>query len=233
MIIDCISDLHGYYPKTEGGDLLIVAGDLTARDRIPEWYAFYEWLRDQKYRKKVYIAGNHDGFLSQCLSTQDSKILGLYEDEDGMEFLMDSGTEFEGLKIWGSPWTPMFCNWHFMLERGKPLREKWALIPDDTDILVTHGPPFGMLDKNCDGERCGCRDLANRVLDLNLKLHVFGHIHDSHGECHQSYETPGDAREVVKDGYKGDIPKGHLSVNASHVNDGYKPVNKPIRVILS
>lgn len=209
MIIDCISDLHGFYPSLQGGDLLIIAGDLTARDTYNEYGLFNEWLCDLDYQKKIIIAGNHDGYL-QAKKAQKKYFC------DG-SYLEDSFEEYEGLKIWGSPWTPTFYNWYFMKNRGPPIKEKWDLIPEDIDILVTHGPPFGILDRvrNRRGDytdHVGCSDLLIKCGYLkNLKLHVFGHIHEGYG--HKQ------------------INGCHL-VNASHVNEVYDPINKPIRIIL-
>jgi Icc-related predicted phosphoesterase len=224
MIIDCVSDLHGSFPILEGGDLLLLAGDYTVRDTIPDWHKFFEWLNKQDYRKKVMIGGNHDKFLEQCLSSKEDEDVGLVDgdDPDDYEYLKDSGCEFEGLKIWGSPWSRWFdgvndkCD-AFMLKSEAELGEKWALIPDDTDILVTHSPPFGMLDDldSCYEDReitnVGSLHLAYRTVDLDLKLHVFGHIHEAHG------------MRKVGDSY---------FVNASIMNQYYSPVNKPIRIIL-
>jgi len=224
MNIDCISDLHGHLPDLEGGDLLIVAGDITAHDKVPEWVKFFSWLEEQNYRKKILIAGNHDGFLGKCCSSKESQLMGLREEYD-FEYLFDSGIEFEGIKIWGSPWTPTYFNWHFMKDRGEQIRAMWNKIPLDTNILVTHGPAFGMLDKNRKGEYCGCQDLADVIDDLkDLKLHVFGHIHEAYGKRYQAYTTNAVNFDV--------IPSGHLSINASLMNDFYYIVNKPIRVIL-
>lgn len=209
MIIDCISDLHGFRPKLEGGDLLIVAGDLTARDTKREYTEFSEWFLEQPYRKKILVAGNHDG----CIESGN-----YYFNHDWLGYLQDSGTEFEGFKIWGAPWTPPFCNWHFMLP-AEEIKKKWELIPIDTDILVTHGPPYGVLDQvtiSSRGDRfkhAGCKELMRQVVGgrLNLKLHVFGHIHEG----------------------VGTIPiQETIYVNASHVNADYQPINKPIRVVL-
>ena len=204
MIIDCVSDCHGSYPELPGGELLIVAGDLTARDLLQEHADFYEWLDAQTYVKKIVIAGNHDGIIDgdsiNCLR--------------GCSYLKDSGCLHGGFRIWGSPWTPIFCDWHFMLSPYE-IRKKWALIPEDTDILITHGPPFGTLDKVSPRRsyRCGCEGLADRLTFLrHLKLHVFGHIHGSYGMIH---------------------PEGkHISVNCAHMDEDYRPVNKPIRVVL-
>ena len=158
--------------------MLIVAGDLTARDEIDQYVDFFTWLSRMDYRKKVVIGGNHDGFFTRVNPKEVAKELSGMGADD-FEYLCDSGCEFEGYKIWGAPWTPIFYNWHFMLKREE-LAKKWALIPEDTDILVTHGPPFGILDTVSPRRthRCGCEELALRLKELNnLKLHVFGHIH--------------------------------------------------------
>jgi Icc-related predicted phosphoesterase len=216
MIIDCISDLHGFYPKLEGGDLLIVAGDLTATSEHNEYDNLSDWLRKQNYKKKIFIAGNHDNFLTKCFSTHQVKSLGVEASEE-YDYLKDSRTEFEELKIWGSPWTLEFEGENpnflaFTCKTEEELAEKWALIPEDTDILVTHSPPYGMMDETIWKENVGSISLTQRIEDLkNLKLHVFGHIHESHGI------------KKIKD---------FTSVNASYVNHQYKPVNKPVRIEL-
>lgn len=207
MKITCVSDLHGETPQLDGGDLLIVAGDLTGTDKLSEYEAFVRWLNKQDYKKKIVIAGNHDGLLE----SEGSQLLKWAADT---EYLQDSGTEFNGLKIWGSPWTPEFCDWHFMLQRGDQIKAKWDLIPDDTDILVTHGPPVMILDQvnspRLQGDHVGCADLYDRVKKLpNLKLHVFGHIHESYG------------KKVID---------GCTFVNASIMTREYEPENKPIQV---
>lgn len=234
MIIDCISDLHGAQPELEGGDLLIVAGDLTARDKPQQFSEFKDWLCKQPYKKSIILAGNHDGLIEKgvCMGSKDN-----WESE-ATSYLQDSSTTFQGLKIYGSPWTLRFAGMNpdcmaFTKKAHYELKEYWDKIPDDVDILITHSPPYGMLDQCSDYRRVGCKHLADRVMNLkNLKLHVFGHIHEAYGQCHKAYETPGDARNVVKKDYTGSIPIGHLSVNAAIMNEYYKPVNKPIRVIL-
>lgn len=238
MIVDCISDLHGFQPTLEGGDLLICAGDCTDRDRVQDWMEFFEWMKAQPYKHKILVGGNHDGFLERSISSQEGReLLGDEFEETGIEYLCDSGARVEGIQIWGSPWTPRFYNWHFMLTRGERLRQKWALIPDDTQILVTHGPAYGTRDRNAQGIYCGCKDLSNRLMELkNLKLHVFGHIHESYGQNHAYYtmenaSSPEQFVEFMMDDSKS-TPGGYLSVNCSIMDEVYDPVNKPIRVIL-
>ena len=228
MIIDCISDLHGYFPQLEGGDLLIVAGDLTARDKPIERLQFLQWLSDQNYKKKIFVAGNHDNSLvGMNIRTVDN---------GQTHYLCDSGTEFEyfrclddfahdghtlerkKLKIWGSPWTLRFPGENpkalaFTCRHENDLAEKWALIPEDTDILITHSPPLGILDKTIDGYNVGSRTLmGSLVYCFRPKLWVFGHIHESYGQMKYKDQT--------------------ICVNASHVNERYQPVNKPVRIEL-
>lgn len=213
MIIDCISDLHGFLPDLSGGDLLIVAGDLTARDLPGQHFAFNRWMKDQDYKMKILIAGNHDGHYEK--NTVSGK--SIYCPDSKVHYLFDSGIESEGMKIWGSPWTPTFFDWHFMKDRGDPIKEKWDLIPDDTEILITHGPPFGIQDqvkyssKAKEGKFAGCEELRNAIDHRlkKLKLHVFGHVHEGYGKV------------IVND---------VIHVNASIMDEDYKPVNKPIRI---
>ena len=210
MIIDCVSDLHGFKPLLPGGDLLIIAGDLTARDTADQHEDFKEWVLSQKYTRKILIAGNHDGHIQRC---------ELPRYDDGIDYLQDFGTEFEGLKIWGSPWTPTFYDWHFMKDRGEPIKKMWDLIPDDTEILITHGPPFGIQDqvkyssKAQEGKFAGCEELRNAIDHRlkKLKLHVFGHVHEGYGKV---------------------IVNGVHHVNASIMDEEYRPVNKPIRIVI-
>lgn len=206
MDITAISDLHGYMPKLPGGDLLIVAGDLTASNDTDEYLIFNDqWLAKEgaKYQKIVWIAGNHDGALEGGL---------FFSTVENAVYLCDSGTEFEGVKIWGSPYTPTFYNWYFMGNRGTDIKKHWDLIPPSTDILVTHGPSYGILDTNSEGKHCGCEDLLNRVQTVKPKLHIFGHIHEAYG----TYQ----------------MVNGPKCINASYVNEHYNPVNKPIRIVL-
>lgn len=211
VTIDCISDLHGHYPKLEGGDILIVAGDLTESDQQYQYLEFREWISLQPYKKKVFICGNHDNQIENGNFYFSSEWMGA-------EYLCDSGTEFDGLKIWGSPWTKTFegMNPHckaFTCDTEEELAEKWALIPDDINILVTHSPPHGCyLDQDRNGNMMGSTSLADRLWKLSVKLHVFGHIHEGYG-FHPVIGNPN-------------------WVNASHVNERYEPVNKPIRIEL-
>lgn len=219
MDITCISDLHGHYPKLEGGDLLIVAGDLTASDSPDQLWLFSQWMIDQNYKYKIVVAGNHDNTFYENYYQKNVNPFVPFV------YLCDSSIEIESLKIWGSPWTKKFegMNPHcmaFTVNTEEELAQKWALIPKDIDILVTHIPQLGILDEliyppsdSYEYSGGGSISLGEDVVKLkNLKLHVFGHIHEAYGMC----------------GF-GDPP---YCVNASIVNERYQPVNKPLRVIL-
>lgn len=227
MIIDCISDLHGHSPKLEGGDLLIVAGDLTARDNWQEHGDFKKWLYEQEYQKKIVIAGNHDNHFVALPG--DPYIFSSYNMKNGeqlsyAEYLCDSGTEFEGLKIWGCPWTKRFEGMNsncmaFTVDTDKELAEKWALIPDDTDILITHSPSWGILDHFSPASKSewfGSLSLRARVEKINPKLHVCAHIHEGYGK-------------MVLKGWGKDT----ICINPSIMNRWYEPVNKPIQIQIS
>ena len=122
----------------------------------------------------------------------------------------DAGTSVDGIKVWGSPWQPEFCEWAFNLPRGQPLRAKWRLIPDDTDVLLTHGPPLGHGDQCAGGHRAGCVDLLHEIQSrVRPAVHAFGHIHEGAG--------------VTSDG-------ATLYVNASTCNLRYRPVNPAVVV---
>jgi Icc-related predicted phosphoesterase len=206
--IVCISDTHnrqGEFNMPEG-DLLIHAGDLTGRGTLPEIAAANDWLGRLPHRDKVIIAGNHD-FLFEKENALARSLL------TNASYLEDSGIEVQGLKIWGSPWQPWFYDWAFNLPRGAALAEKWRQISEGIDILVTHGPPSGILDATASGEHAGCEELRRRLDGMSAppRLHVFGHIHEAYGTLRTSRTT---------------------FVNASICDLGYRPVNSPIVIDL-
>jgi len=199
--ITCISDLHGEYPDLNGGDLLIVAGDLTATHSLSEFAIFCDWISKQKYDKKIVIAGNHDNFF------ENNKWRLIKHD---FEYLQDQSTEYKGYKIWGAPWTKKFMGQNpdcmsFSLTFNDSLKQKWDLIPDDVDILITHTPPLEILDEipRNRGNRAGCSELLKTYERINPILHVFGHLHLS--GC--KYMKKGDT----------------LFVNAALMNEDYDP----------
>ena len=158
--------------------IIVHAGDISYRGRKWEVEEFTEWYSGLPFKHKIMIAGNHD-FLFEDSPEAAKDIL----DKIGPEiiYLNDSGVELEGLKFWGSPVTPWFHNWAFN-RVGEKINEHWDLIPVDTNILITHGPPYLTLDTTKSGLRVGCPELANKIEGLSdLKVHVFGHIHEADG----------------------------------------------------
>ena len=175
MKITAISDTHGKHKqlKLNGGDLLIHSGDISSFGNKEEIICFLEWFSSQNYKHKVFIAGNHDF----CFENQFQDI----NIPDSITYLNDSGAEIEGVHIWGSPITPTFCNLAFNRDRGDEINMHWNKIPINTDILITHGPPYGVLDETEIYFKAGCKNLLEKINQLNLKYHIFGHIHEAFG----------------------------------------------------
>jgi len=197
-----ISDTHGMYNdlKLPDGDVLIHAGDITRHGKLSELVDFNEWLGEQPHQHKIIIAGNHDW----CFERQKQDSLNILTNA---VYLEDESTTIAGLTFYGSPWQPRFQNWAFNLTRGKALQEKWDLITDNVDVLITHGPAFGLLDKIYSGENTGCEDLLTKIKAIKPKVHICGHIHEGYGRIeHQGTEF----------------------INASITNERNKPTNPPI-----
>ena len=217
MRITFISDTHTKHAQITqdlpGGDLLIHAGDLMNSGYYwEEVYPFLDWFNNLgNYDHKVFIAGNHD----RLFEDKPEEIKGLLTGYKNIDYLRDElikvGDDEQMVKIYGSPWQPEFYNWAFNLPRnGVDLEEKWFNIPNNTDILVTHGPPWGHCDVTPYGNlNVGCELLRVRVDELKPKIHVFGHVHSGYG-------------------YK--FHEGTHFINASVLSERYQYANKPITV---
>ena len=187
-----LSDTHGVHSLLRDlseADILVHSGDFTMSGSEAETLDFLEWVCDLPYRHKVLVAGNHDA----CL--YGATLDGL---DDNVHYLCDSGVEIEGLKFWGVPM--------FMEDCVSGHQEQlYAAIPDDTDVLVTHTPPYGILDR--DGSILyGSRELLEKVRAIRPRLHLFGHIHRAHG-------TTNDGMTVFS--------------NAAIMDEGYDSLNEP------
>lgn len=206
-----ISDTHNYHDevKLPKGDILVHSGDFSGRGHPAEIFNFFSWLSIQslKFKHIVFIAGNHD----KSFEYKSPWVLKALEQlPTNVHYLEDSEIIIDGIKFYGSPWQPEFFNWAFNLPRGQAIEEKWDMIPQDTDILITHGPPMYMLDYTLrDMINVGCLDLYNKVLQVKPKIHVFGHIHEGYGY-----------KEV----------DNTLFINASTCTLLYRPINLPIVV---
>lgn len=223
-----ISDTHNRHKEIDvgSGDIIFHCGDATGRGQSGEIEPFLKWYGSLNFAHKVMIAGNHDwGF------ERDPERFEEMCKKYGVIYLNDSGTIIksfdtgENIKIWGSPVQPEFCNWAFNREihdypnaKHLPIKPHWDIIPNDTDILLTHGPPHKILDKvprfshiSGDCERVGCPHLRDAVLNrVKPKIHAFGHIHEQHGI------------EI--------IDNTHF-LNVSQLDDRYKVSYKPVEIL--
>lgn len=227
----CISDTHSYESKVMSiptalntipdGDVLLHCGDFSNTGKPQEVAAFAQWFGKLPHARKILIAGNHDltlhaesyektaprfghGQVADVAGTC-AHVSSLIHAIPNCEYLCDSGTSVHGIKIWGSPWQPEFCEWAFNLPRGTPCRDKWRLVPEGTDVLLTHGPPLGHGDLCSSGHRAGCLDLLDEIQTrIRPRYHCFGHIHEGHG--------------VTTDGVT-------TYINASTCNLAYRPIN--------
>lgn len=201
--IVAISDTHGHESKLALplGDILIHSGDFTACDSLQENIAFLKWFESQPHKHRVVIAGNHN-FIPERDPALWASLVSEYA--PSCHYLQDSGVELDGWKIWGSPITPYFYNWSFNRHRGPEIQAHWDKIPNNTEILISHGPPHGILDLVMDGSRQGCKDLKKTIENRlkSLQMHCYGHLHLE------------GAQSVVQDGV--------IYVNAACVDEEYK-----------
>ena len=202
MRLVCISDTHNRTDDLQlpEGDVLVVAGDFCGAGTDYEVMKFHHFLSEQPHKHKVIVAGNHDWPFYRAASPEVRVF------KKSFTYLEDSGCEIGGVKFWGSPWQPEFFNWAFNLPRGKRLAQKWREIPTNTDVLITHGPPFGILDTVPGGDSVGCKDLAAEVLfRIKPKAHIFGHIHYSYGIDYKGSTTFANV-SICTEGYAADNP---------------------------
>ncbi len=176
--IICISDTHGFHRGLDlpPGDILIHAGDLLPDENHSEALVdFNDWLATLPLKHRIVIAGNHD-LLFASKPSKARKLL------TNAVYLEDSGVTVEGLKLWGCPVTPVVKSMAFAVDRGVASRKYWDKVPTDTDVLITHGPPFHVLDKEHPmAFHLGCSEVTRAVLRVKPRLHVFGHVHGGYG----------------------------------------------------
>lgn len=236
MRIVCISDTHSLQDnmlyEIPDGDILIHSGDISNRGGEKDVTNFIHWFQNIKgFDLKIFISGNHDycfekvnephhkgdyDWLHHLMSTENlSQSDVVYLQDDYITFISEEFSK--PLKIYGTPWQPWFYDWAFNLPRlGKELQEKWDMIPFDTDILITHGPPngYGDLVNNWrqPNTNVGCELLTNIIGEHKIPLNVFGHIHEGYGVYTNENTT---------------------FVNASICTADYRPTNKPIIIDLT
>lgn len=203
MKIVAISDTHCRHHRLvlPKGDVLLHAGDVTMRGLRSELLDFLLWFGNQPFQHKIFIGGNHDFCLEKLKPEQVHALL-----PEGVVYLQDSCISLDGVKFWGSPVSPFHHNWAFNRHRGAHIRRHWQRIPNDTDVLITHTPPFDILDKLVTDKNSGDKDLLEYVTAIKPTLHLFGHIHEGYGKTKKGATT---------------------FLNASLVNEQYEMVNKP------
>jgi Icc-related predicted phosphoesterase len=202
--IVAISDTHCLHKgvRLPKGDLLIHAGDISYKGKLQEVADFLAWFAKLPFAHKIFIAGNHDFFFEKEPDAVIQKLI-----PENVVYLNDSGITIEGIHIWGSPVTPWFFDWAFNRQRGPDINRHWKRIPPETDLLITHGPAFGILDVIVNGNHTGDKDLLKRIGEIKPKAHVCGHIHESYGNMKR-----GSTRHF----------------NASLLNERYELVNSPV-----
>lgn len=198
-----ISDTHCRHRslRLPKGDVLLHAGDISYKGNKPEIADFLDWFAKQPFQHKVFIAGNHDFFFEK---EKDVLIRSMVP--ASVHYLKDEAVDLNGIKIWGSPYTPWYYLWAFSKRRGKPLADHWSKMPEGIDVLLTHGPVFGILDTVLNEQHAGDKDLLKRVLEVKPKVHICGHIHESYGMV---------KRHNIK------------FINACILNEAYELANKP------
>jgi len=205
--IGCISDTHTKHRnlKLESVDILLFAGDSmgSGYERY-ELIDFLDWFNKQDARYKIFIAGNHDRYIQDYPETFKNLLKENYPE---LIYLENSGIEIEGIKIWGSPDQKMFCNWAFNRTQAE-LEDIFSKIPEDTNILLSHAPAYGIGDM-CPQGHVGELTLLRKIETLDkLNLHVYGHIHEGYGKYNLLYE----------------------SVNASVLDHAYRLKNEPVYI---
>lgn len=200
-----ISDTHTFHNKAvlPKGDILIHAGDLEIRSAL-ELQIIIEWFESLDFKHIIWIGGNHDFYLEELYKNNIEPVM-----PENVYYLMNTEITIEGIKFWGSPFSSQFGRWAFMghLEELKPI---WDLIPSDTDIVITHSPPFGILDQTVHGNiSVGCPALRDKLKEIKPKIHICGHIHEAYGVYQDEHTT---------------------YINASLLNEYYDMVNKPVEI---
>ena len=205
MKICIISDTHNKHKRLgrlPDADVIIHCGDFTSVGHSHEIRDFMKWYSMLPHKYKIIIAGNHDILFEK------SRLLALTNIPENVIYLEDSGIEIEDLNFYGSPVQLPFMNWAFNKPEEK-LVQHWQAIPDDTDVLITHGAPYGIMDFGIySNHHTGSPSLYWEVMNrIKPKLHCFGHVHSGYGQ------------KVIED---------TVFVNASNLNDDYLCVNAPI-----
>jgi Icc-related predicted phosphoesterase len=187
------------------GDILVHAGDLSSLGHKHEIINFLDWFAKTPFEHKIFVAGNHDFYFEKNFQIDEKYA------EMGIHYLFDDHISIDGITFYGSPWQPEFYDWAFNLPKnGYELKQRWDMIPQNVDVLITHGPAFGILDYAPMGGHVGCELLLDKIMEVKPKIHVCGHIHEGYGQ-------------KTIDGIE--------FLNSSVLNGQYQHKNKPIKMI--
>jgi len=205
MKLCIISDTHNKHKRLStlpDADVIIHCGDFTSVGHSHEIVSFMQWYSKLPYKYKIIIAGNHDWLF------ETHGILAREKVPENVIYLEDSGVELEGIKFWGTPVQLPFNNWAFNKPEAR-LIPHWQAIPDDTDVLITHCPPFTIFDWSIyDLKHTGSPSLYFEVMQrIKPQVHCFGHIHGGYG-----------IKVIEKTKF----------INASNLDEDYMCVNNPI-----
>lgn len=218
-----ISDTHTYHDKVEipECDILIHAGDESFQGTKEETECFAKWLDQQPAKHIIWTPGNHSVYFEKLFP---ESIAWIHDYCPRCIILINEPVAREGINFFGSPFTPTYgFRWAYQASRTVPesahefkpfIGDLWAKIPENTNFIINHGMPYGILDETLDWNRgsnvhSGDREMEYRIRELpNLKYYVGGHLH--------------------KNGGKSYIRNGVTYFNAAVVNDEYKVVRKPI-----
>lgn len=208
MKITFLSDTHTMHNevKVEPCDIFCYTGDFTNKGFLFDVVSFFEWLREIPAKHIVFIAGNHDKSFDKSLmfANQDpiQNLLNrqVYNDVQRLikdlpphiHYLQDSSVTIEGINFYGTPDSPAFgVGWAFNKQRGNAIAKTWSKIPKNTHILLTHTPPYDILDyvdqrlrrHPDEDQRTGCPELFKCIKErlINLQINAFGHIHVNYG----------------------------------------------------
>ena len=183
IVISDTHELHDQIGTLPECDFLIHCGDFSGRGEFFAVRDFAEWFASQPARHRICIAGNHELTFDFDHSKYNPSIRDIIARNDKIKYLENSEKLIDGIMFYGSPAQPWFYDWGFNFYRGPEIKRVWSNIPENVDVLITHGPPYGVLDrvkkhkKNGDNERAGCADLLEIIERLKPKLHCFGHLH--------------------------------------------------------
>jgi Icc-related predicted phosphoesterase len=196
-----ISDTHCRHPEIPNGDILFHSGDLTISGNRAETEAEVRWLGEvaKEFKWVILIGGNHDFFFQHAGARTTRQFIQQFGAEN-IIYLCDESVTVENLNIYGSPWQPWFMGWAWNAQRGADIRKYWDRIPTGLDVLLSHGPPHGILDW-VGQRRVGCEELGIAINRVKPRLHSFGHIHSAGGQTRKFGDTQCYNASVVDETY--------------------------------